>query len=181
MSAASLLKFAYLAYLSKPKGQRALYRAIRTLGVRRIVEFGLTDPVRTARVLAVAKQFAQGQVIHYTLIDAFEERGNDLQPLSLIQAYRQFRQAGVSARLLPGTPARALPSAANDLPATDLLLISANYHPAALQPAWFYIPRMLHDRSLVFRCHDQPESSRVQLIDRTEIEQSIPRRRRLAA
>jgi hypothetical protein len=54
-------------------------------------------------------------------------------------------------QLIPGEPAKALAQVANSLGKVDLLLISVEQGDAALDGAWFYLPRMLHDGSIVFR------------------------------
>jgi hypothetical protein len=59
-------------------------------------------------------------------------------------------RTGAQLRLVPGDPLSALARCANSLANTDLLIISAGHDPAGLEPAWFYIPRMLHAGSLVF-------------------------------
>ena len=42
----------------------------------------------------------------------------------------------------------------NTLTETDLIIISADQQPADLERAWRFVPRMLHDRSLILR--EQP-------------------------
>ena len=41
--------------------------------------------------------------------------------------------------------------AANALLGTDLLLIATDVDQASLAQAWFYVPRLLHDRSVVMQ------------------------------
>ena len=56
---------------------------------------------------------------------------------------------GARIRLLPGDPFTALSRAANSLGGTDLLVVSSRVDPDALARAWFYVPRMLGEESLV--------------------------------
>ena len=41
--------------------------------------------------------------------------------------------------------------AANSLGQFDLVVISARLDPRSLAPAWFYVPRLLHDSTRVFQ------------------------------
>jgi hypothetical protein len=58
-----------------------------------------------------------------------------------------------------------LAAAANAHQNTDLILISASVEDRDLESAWFYMPRMLHERSEVLResrdSNGQPTFSRV--------------------
>ena len=148
MSAASRLRYLYLAYLSKPKAQRPLYRLIRRYRPRRIVEIGIGDCQRAIRMIGVAQRFA-GEPIQFTGIDMFEAAPAPRRALSLKAAYRRLRLSGARIRLEPGDPQWALARAANSLTGTDLLVISADVDAESLAAAWFYVPRMLHGDSLV--------------------------------
>jgi hypothetical protein len=57
--------------------------------------------------------------------------------------------SGARLRLVPGDPYSALAHAANSLLDTDLVVIRADQDPVALERAWFYLPRMLHEQSVV--------------------------------
>jgi hypothetical protein len=65
-------------------------------------------------------------------------------------AHQQLQLAGVRSQLAPGDPFSALSRLANTLLGTDLLLIGAGVDAQSLERAWFFVPRMLHERSRVF-------------------------------
>ena len=105
MPAASRLRYLYLAYLSRPTGDRAIYREIRRLRPRKIVEIGLTGGLsRTERVIAVAQRYAGEAAIQYTGVDRFEDQASGRPALSLMAAYKHLRPLGVQLRLEPGEP-----------------------------------------------------------------------------
>jgi hypothetical protein len=108
------------------------------------------DARRATRMLSVAMRYRPQDRVSYAGIDLFEARPADVPGLKLKDAHRQLIRTGVQLRLVPGDPLAALSRSANSLTDTDLLVISAGHDPAVLEPAWFYIPRMLHDASLVF-------------------------------
>ena len=169
MKLARLLRYGYLAYLSQPSADRTLYRAIRRARPTRIVELGIGCGRRSLRMIELAQRH-QPEPVHYAGIDLFEARAAETPGLTLKQAHSLLGGSGAKVRLVPGDPAAALRRAANVLPQTDVLVISADQDREALSRAWFYVPRMLHERSLVFREEQLAEGTRFRLVARIEIE-----------
>lgn len=145
----SLWKYLYLAYFSKPAGDRQLYRGLKKVCCRSIVEIGIRPGTRTNRLLQVAARFAAGQPLRYTGIDAFELRPSDTPQLPLKQAHRMLANSGAKVQLVPGDPHTALSRAANTLLGTDLILVSADQVGESLDRAWYFVPRMLHGNSRI--------------------------------
>jgi hypothetical protein len=147
----SRLKYLYLAYFSKPLGDRILYRAIGRRKVRRILEIGIGNASRALRMIGVAQRGASGEAIRYVAIDPFEARRPDAVPgLSLKEAHRLLKSTAAQVQLIPGDPAAALSRSANALQNMDLVIISSDHDEQALADAWFYLPRMLHAGSQVY-------------------------------
>jgi hypothetical protein len=151
MPAAGLIRYAYLAYLAKPVADRALYRLLRTEKARRIVELGIGPLSRVANLIAVAQRYSPQAEIHYSALDCFDLRPHDMPRLKLIDAHRQLKSSGAKIRLLPGEPGQTLRNVANSLLKSDLILIGPSVSDAALEPAWFYLPRMCHPKTTVLR------------------------------
>ena len=148
MAAASFLKYFCLASFSKPAGQRPLYRAVRRHRARSIVQLGVGDLQLAQRLIQVAQRYATADVI-YTGIDLFEARtGNG--GLTLKRAHQLLAGAGAKVKLVPGGPFDALSRTANALTGTDLVIVSRDQDAEQLQRAWFYVPRLLHQNSLVY-------------------------------
>jgi hypothetical protein len=183
VSAASRLRYLYLAYFSKPAAYRILYRLIRRHRPQNLVEIGIGDARRSARMIAVARRYARGQSVRYTGIDRFEGAPSDQGSLSLKTAYRLLRSTGAQIRLEPGDPHWALARAANSLADTDLLFISAETYWQSMAAAWFYVPRMLHPCSLVLveevAAAQQPVIRPLSMVDIARLATSP--KRRLAA
>lgn len=165
MSAASRLQYLYLAYLSKPKAERKLYREIRTRQPLRIVELGMGTIERTLRMIGVAQRFAGEQRIEYTGFDLFDARSETAASLPLIVAHRQLKTTGARVKLVPGEVGPGLRGAANGLPRIDLLLVASD-----LGDAWSHVPRMLHDKTLVLERRDESESDALIVLEAAEIE-----------
>jgi hypothetical protein len=149
LAGASLIHYGYLAALSRPRCDRMLYRLARRTRTARLVEIGLDNSLRTGRLLQVCQRYAPGGDVSYTLLDQFEARTPPDGGMSLKSAYRLLAKYRVRTRLLPGDPGITLARHANDLLGTDLLLISAVVDPASLDAAWYYVPRMLHPKSVI--------------------------------
>lgn len=150
VSAVEYLKYIYLAYLSKPAADRAIYRHVREHKPRAIVEIGVGQASRTERMLQLLLRDVAAADVRYTGIDMFEARPAESPGLALKQAHAQLKSFGVKVQLVPGDPAMALARAANGLKNTDLLIISHDQDPASLAKAWTFVPRMLHPGSHVF-------------------------------
>lgn len=146
------LRFLYLSYLSKPISDRLIYRAMSRQRTLKIVEMGVGRCQRAAYMIEVAGFNVPVAEIQYTGIDLFEARSAADGPgVTLRTAHRLLKSTGARVRLLPGDPFSTLARAANSLAGTDLVVISADQDPHSLARAWFYLPRMLHPSSLVFR------------------------------
>jgi hypothetical protein len=187
VSAVSRLNFLYLAYASKPKAERLLYRAVRRRRISRIVEFGMTSLLRSRRLIEVAQRYAPPRTVCFTGVDPFEAAAvhgaaGTAPRQTLIDVFRALRPTGASVRLLPGTLAGVLPDAANTLPGTDLLLMATTVSEADMAEAWFYLPRMLHAGSLVLWERASPGSEvTFEPVPLAQIQSLAARRHRAAA
>ena len=150
MSQIGSLKYTQLAYFSQPAADRVIYRAMHKKVVTNIVELGVGYAVRAQRMIALATRNDSDDKIHYTGIDFFEDRPPSEPGITLKRAYRLLRQQGASVRLVPGDPFTALARVSNSLTGTDLLVIAADQDADALARAWMFVPRMIHEHSLVF-------------------------------
>ncbi|HVT26685.1 MAG TPA: hypothetical protein VHE81_01580 [Lacipirellulaceae bacterium] len=149
MAAANWFRYAKLAYFSRPKGNRELYRLVKRSGLCRIVEIGMSDLSRTVGLIEVAQRFASDNKVWYTGFDWFEARQPGSPRLLLKETYRLLRATGAIVRLVPGAPAPSLAAAANAHQNTDLILLGPDVGEEDIQNAWFYVPRMLNDNSVV--------------------------------
>jgi len=151
LSILSHIRLIYSCYFSKPQSNRPIYRAIRRCHAQKIVELGVATGQRATRMIEVAKLASPGQDIHYVGVDQFEGRSESDGPgLTLKAAHQLLRRDGVRVQLVPGNHAEALIRIANSLGKVDLLIVPAQLDAPSFARAWFFVPRMLHERSLVF-------------------------------
>jgi hypothetical protein len=168
----SRLRAIYLAYLSKPSHDRLIYRTMLRLMPRRIVELGVGLGNRALRLIDIAARYAPRKDIEYIGIDPFEDRtATDLPGLSLIAAHRLLKSSGARIKLVPGNPWEALVRSATLLGPVDLLIFSAGDRLVEQMPQfWFYVPRLLHEKTAVFREIAAPEGEKtVQSIEHRDI------------
>lgn len=154
MAVGGLFNYARRALFSKPTPERQLLKTLRQEPIRRVVELGVDSQEATAELLTALVKKAGDEPIDYTAIDPFDVRSTDLEPLSLAGCYRQLVATGARVQLKPGEIAPGVATHANSLADTDLLLLSRRTTDAQLGPAWFYVPRMCHPGTLVFRRHE---------------------------
>jgi hypothetical protein len=151
VAAVSWLKYASLAYLSRPKSDRAIFRLLKRHQITRMVEVGIRDVERTCAFIEVAERFAGDKKVSYTGLDWFDARPADQPALTLKHAHAALKATGAQVRLVPGAPARSISSVANAHLNTELLLVARSVSDDEMSFAWFYVPRMLRASSLVFR------------------------------
>ena len=150
LSIFSYLQLAYFVHFSKPRPDRLIYRAIRRHKMRKIVELGVGTGRRALRMIDVAKLASPSEDICYVGLDLFEGRSESDGPgLSLKAAYQLLRGVGARVQLVPGNPSESLARTANSLGKIDLLIVPAGLESPSSSRAWLFVPRMLHERSLV--------------------------------
>ncbi|MHB8955720.1 MAG: hypothetical protein ACYC4U_22305 [Pirellulaceae bacterium] len=149
MSAASQLKYLHLAYFSKPIADRTVYRTIRNIRPGHLVGIGLGCGQLVRNMIQLASEVTRRDQVRFTGIDLFELRPSKVPGMSLKQAHSLLASLKARVKLVPGDPFSALARTANSLPDTDLVVIRADQDPGSLERAWYYLPRMLHDQSVV--------------------------------
>ena len=102
------------------------------------------------RMIELAQGLPGDGVVRYAGVDLFEGRPDGQRLLTLKSTYRTLRATGAQVQLLPGHPLAVLTQFANTLGPVDLLVISAGVDPGSLARMWFYVPRMLHPKSVVY-------------------------------
>ena len=150
MSKAGFFRFFQLKNSSQPATDRVLYRSLPKEGAHRIVELGVGDGARAENLISVALRTYAANEIKYTGIDLFEAAEDARPEQSLKDVHRRLKATGAEIRLVPGDARSALPRCANDLRGTDWVIISANQDEDAVEAAWNYLPRMLHQTSKVW-------------------------------
>lgn len=153
MAVGDLFRYAARAFFSKPTPapEKQLLRIAKQHVIRRVVEVGVDSVDATAQLLETLVKQAKDEPVKYTALDLFDARPEEAAKTPLVGVYRRFIATGAKVRLTPGELAPSLASEANSLAETDLLLLSREATDEALAHAWFYIPRMCHQGTIVLR------------------------------
>jgi hypothetical protein len=172
LASTSRLRVFYLSHLSKPASDRPIYRAICRERIRKILELGIGVGERAVRMIEVAGRFCSPREIEFSGTDLFEARSAADGPgVTLKMAHRLLGGTGARIQLVPGDPCAGLARVANGLGEVDLVVISARLAPQYLARTWFYVPRLLHDRTQVFLEGLLPGGRKsLRLVTRDEIE-----------
>ena len=149
MKPISAFKFFQLAWLSKPKSDRQIYKLIKQRQISSIVEIGLGDGIRCSNMIAVAQKFNTDAKIKYTGVDLFDARDEDETPLKLIEMHRKLNAINAKTQLVPGDIASTIPRIANSHVRTDMIIISAGFENEGFEATQMFLPRMLHPSSVV--------------------------------
>ena len=151
LSLGNFLRSKYLFHFSKPVADRALLKGIHEQPIRAIVEIGVGTGERTRKILEVTGWSAGDAPRKYTGIDLFEARPQGSKGMALKEAFNSLKTPNVKMQFVPGDPYQALARTANMLVGTDLLVLSADLDQDSLRRAWMYVPRMLHDKTLIYQ------------------------------
>lgn len=140
----------WLTRLSKPAGERPLYRHAVTEAPRRILEIGVGTLVRTERLLELATAATPAADLTYVGLDRFESRGpTDPPGVSLKEAHQRLH-GKARVQLVPGNVDAALARVCNHLGIFDLVVISAANDERHLSRSWFFLQRLTGPRTAVF-------------------------------
>jgi hypothetical protein len=151
LSILSFIRSIYCRHFSKPAFNRPVYQAIHRRHVQKIVEVGVGAGQRAIRMIAAARLASPQTDIRYVGLDRFEDRSESDGPgMSLKEAHQLLRGANAHIQLVPGPPPDALMRVANSLGKVDLLIMPAELDSESFSRVWFFVPRMLHEQSVVF-------------------------------
>lgn len=150
MKRLGLLRSLWLTRLSKPAGERVLYRHVLRQPPGRLLELGLGRLVRTERLLEAIGSRLPAAETAYVGIDRFESRAaGDPPGVSLKEAHRRLL-GKARVQLVPGNVDAALARVCNHVGQFDMVVISADTDERHLARCWFFLQRMTTARSTVF-------------------------------
>ena len=145
-----LLRRIWLTRLSRPAGERRIYRHAIRRSPRRIIEIGVGTLARTTRLLELVGSLAGGQGLHYVGLDRFEARlPGDPPGVTLKQAHQRLHGMG-RVQLVPGDIDMSLSRLCNHLGAFDLVVVAAEHDPRQLDRCWFFIQRIVTAETMIF-------------------------------
>ncbi len=150
MQPTSSWKTFYLSYLSKPKSDRDVYRAILRRRPTKILELGVGDAKRAQRMIEAAAKHVDRAEIQYFGFDSFEGRApGEGVGLAYIEAHRIFKTFGCKTKLLPGNPLDSFVRSVNMIGPVDFVVFSAPYYDQADPRFWQFFARILVEQTVI--------------------------------
>lgn len=150
MGRLGMIRSLWLTRLSKPAGERAIYRHALKSPPRRILELGVGTLARTERLIEVATAASPAADVTYVGLDRFESRSpTDPPGVSLKEAHQRLH-GRVRVQLVPGNVDSALARVCNHLGIFDLVVISAANDERHLSRSWFFLQRVTGPQTTVF-------------------------------
>jgi len=150
MGRLGFLRSLWLTRLSKPAGDRVLYRHALRHPPGRILELGVGTLARTVRLLEVAAAATAAAELTYVGLDRFESRAAADPPgVTLKQAHQRLHGLA-RVQLVPGNVDTGLARVCNHVGVFDLVLIAADNDDRHLARCWFFLQRVTGPQTSVF-------------------------------
>lgn len=178
MSRLSWTKRFYWRYLSKPASERALFLHVLENPVASILEIGLGNGERFARVIPLCSKPNGVTQIRYAGVDPFESAQAGTPHLPLKTAHRNLAELGVKANLIPGDTIAAIARVANVVLPSDLVIIDGRWNSGdeISQAIHQWLPRLCHDHSTIFARNRETEAFVKQALPATAVSSDSLRR-----
>jgi hypothetical protein len=178
MSRLSWTKRFYWRYLSKPATERALFLHVLENPVSSILELGLGNGDRFARVIPLCSKPDGVTQIRYAGVDLFESAPPGTPHLPLKTAHRKLAELGVKANLIPGDTIAAIARVANVVLPSDLVIVDGRWNSGdeISQAIQQWLPRLCHDHSTIFARNNDSETFVKQPVPATAVSSDSLRR-----
>lgn len=159
-----------------------LLTTIDRLRPARILEVGMADQQRAQAMIEAAQAHCAAADVYYTGIGPFESDPAAPGGLVLRDVHKSLRHTGAKVRLIPGQPLEALVAWANALGQFDLIVFALGVDPQSHPRACFFLPRLLHSGTEVYReCATDEGAIVLEKLDRPTIDAlaaaAMPRRK----
>ena len=139
-----------------PKRYKYLYRTIREVKAKNIMEVGTFHGSRAKSMIETAKLYSDPKTVAYYGFDLFEEMTNELyfDELSKRSKTRQeiesmLAETGVDIHLFKGNTMQSLPENVSKLPNMDFIYIDGGHSLETVENDWKYSEMLMHDRTVV--------------------------------
>ncbi|HMP79641.1 MAG TPA: hypothetical protein PKD54_09340 [Pirellulaceae bacterium] len=164
------LSFLRLCHFSRPACDRVLYKWTARNKPRAIVEGGLSGIERSQSIIRIAQRVSPNAEISYLGLDEFEGRPQVNSELTLRNTHKMLNRTGAKVRLLPGDPLGTIARMANQLPKADLFILTLDPNHCDWDQLWFFLPRLMHDNTLVLLRRDSHGTGQPEVLNLKEIE-----------
>lgn len=145
-----------LDWWRSPKRYVHLFRTIRKVKPKVIVEIGTWTGDRALSMLKEASHFHPARELTYIGFDLFEELTPALlaseiskQPPSKAQVKAKLEKTGATVRLFQGNTLQTLPQAVDTLPQADFVFIDGGHSLETIESDWRCAQKLMHKGTIV--------------------------------
>ncbi len=159
-----------LCHFSRPAHDRTLYKWTARHKPLTIVEGGLASLERSQSIIRIAQRMSPNSEISFLGLDDFEGRAQPIPNLTLRNAHKALNRTGARIRLLPGDPMGTIVRMANQLPKADIFFLTLDTKQNDRDQLWFFLPRLMHARSLVLLRNDTQGEGKPEVLSFSEVQ-----------
>ncbi len=139
-----------------PRRYRYLFKVIRKIRPRKIMEIGTWQGVRASQVIEEAKKMRLASDIAYYGFDLFEEMDEarlaheiSKSPFSMDEIQRRLDSTGAAVHLYKGDSTKTLPRLVGTLPMMDFIFIDGGHSLGTVRSDWENVQKLMHERTIV--------------------------------
>lgn len=139
-----------------PKRYRNIYRAIKAIKPKQIMEIGVWTGERSIRMLEVAKRYYPADQISYYGFDLFEDLSDEQlasevskKPPTKAHIQEKLEKTGANIHLYKGNTLETLPQEISRLPKMDFIFIDGGHSLETIQNDWDYARKLMHEKTVV--------------------------------
>lgn len=156
MSVAKTWSAFQLLHLSKPAGERIVYKATKGRPISSVLEVQLSGWQRTERLIAWLRSQGNTGPLRYVAVDLFDI-SDRAESIELKAFHQRLAAQGLKPLPIPGTPEQGLPRVIHTLGAIDLVLVDLPPEQQADPVIASLLARVVHQDSVLL-VQDGPQS-----------------------
>lgn len=170
-----------LNWLTKPKRYRNLFRTIKRIKPKTLLEIGVWHGDRAEQMIRAMSKHHPLSLIHYYGFDLFEDLTHEQlktefskMPLPMKDVQEKLEKTGAHIHLFKGNTHETLPREIKHIPHIDFIYIDGGHHPDTIAHDWKYALQRMHQNTVVIfddlwqNRDDAGCKSVIEKIDRTQ-------------
>jgi len=145
-----------ILWFMRPKRYGHLYRTIREMRPRNVMEIGTWNGERAVKMLNLAGELRTPGDIHYYGFDLFEEMTPEIFeieiskiPPTMAEVQAKLEQTGAEISLHQGDTTVTIPGLLDKLPQMDFVFLDGGHSVNTIASDWACVEKLMHDETVV--------------------------------
>jgi len=150
------IKNKVLRIIHGPKRYKHLFRAIREVQARKILEIGTWNGRRAIQMIKLAESFHPADQIEYYGFDLFEQMTDQInvdelskKPPTKAEVEKMLQATGAKIKLFQGFTQNTMPNAVSSLPKMDFIFIDGGHSVETIANDWKYAEMLMGEKTVV--------------------------------